>query len=372
MVFWSSSRTNLQVDGLRAAEKQLMKLAGLDSSTFRIFDTGIPRFRVPLTKHSDKIYMSYPDEYIMHGIEVTNRSECTPRHSSPLVLLHGYYNGGAYFYRNFQGLTKYFPKIFALDLLGWGLSSRPAFTASTTEQAEDFFVESLEAWREEHKIERMILAGHSMGGYLGVAYCERYPERVDRLILLSPVGVPDEDAQVIAQRQASLQSSWRGRALWGFYSTLFGRQYSMGDVLRRLPSGRSRAFLQNYVENRLPAIEDPNEQQALTDYLYHNATLPGSGEYALHRILTPHIFAQRPLVHRIPRLKVNHISFLYGEHDWMDPGGGVDTKAAAAPHQTVQLYKVSHAGHLLMLENPEGFNRALTLAAESHRDYGVK
>ena len=36
----------------------------------------------------------------------------------------------------------------------------------------------------------MRLVGHSLGGYLAVAYAERFPERVERLVLLSPVGLP--------------------------------------------------------------------------------------------------------------------------------------------------------------------------------------
>ena len=32
-----------------------------------------------------------------------------------------------------------------------------------------------------------------MGGYMSVAYCEKYPERVERLILISPAGVPDDE-----------------------------------------------------------------------------------------------------------------------------------------------------------------------------------
>ncbi len=82
-------------------------------------------------------------------------------------------------------------------LLGFGLSSRPDFYDSiqstgkeptSVEGAESFFVDSLEEWRKAQNIEKMVLAGHSMGGYLSVAYTEKYPERVSKLILISPVG----------------------------------------------------------------------------------------------------------------------------------------------------------------------------------------
>ena len=35
-----------------------------------------------------------------------------------------------------------------------------------------------------------VLVGHSLGGYLSAQYNLRFPEKMTKLILLSPVGVP--------------------------------------------------------------------------------------------------------------------------------------------------------------------------------------
>ena len=66
----------------------------------------------------------------------------------------------------------------------------------------------------------MILAGHSFGGYMSVAYTEKYPQHVDKLILLSPVGVPDENDPAVQERIQKWQSSWRGSLFIGFFSTI--------------------------------------------------------------------------------------------------------------------------------------------------------
>lgn len=81
-----------------------------------------------------------------------------------------------------------------------GLSSRPSpqllHTSSSSSvpsrvaRAEHFFISSLEAWRQSVGVEKMILVGHSLGGYLASAYTVRYPERVSGLILVSPAGIP--------------------------------------------------------------------------------------------------------------------------------------------------------------------------------------
>jgi pimeloyl-ACP methyl ester carboxylesterase len=75
--------------------------------------------------------------------------------------------------------------VFAKDWMGYGLSSRPAFEPSGVTQTEEHFVGYMERWRRANDLDRMTLCGHSLGGYLCVAYAERFPERVDRLILVS-------------------------------------------------------------------------------------------------------------------------------------------------------------------------------------------
>jgi cardiolipin-specific phospholipase len=305
-------------------------------------------------------------------------------------------NGGAYFYRNFLGLSQYFTKIYALDQLGWGLSSRPSFSKyftsaesllsntdkeSTTNTenldpkdsdkknamvkiAESFYVESLAAWRKVMKIDSMVLAGHSMGGLIAVAYTEKYPQHVHQLILISPVGVPEETPEMIQARYERV--TWRFR----LYEYLF-MYISLGDILRSLPESIGKKWIHDYVLRRLPAITDHKEQAAVSEYLYcNNGLLPGSGEYCLPKLLKPSVFGHLPLIHRIPLLSVQSCSFLYGEVDWMDVNGGLGVDQACIQRKntnlsapSIDVYQVSNAGHLLMLENSEEFNNGLILAS---------
>ena len=44
--------------------------------------------------------------------------------------------------------------------------------------------------RRDLGIQRMILFGHSFGGYFSALYTMKYPQYVERLVLASPVGMP--------------------------------------------------------------------------------------------------------------------------------------------------------------------------------------
>jgi len=63
----------------------------------------------------------------------------------------------------------------ALIILGFARSSRPFFSKDPLE-AENQFIDSLEEWRKIMGLEKVILLGHSMGGFLASSYALRYPD----------------------------------------------------------------------------------------------------------------------------------------------------------------------------------------------------
>lgn len=60
--------------------------------------------------------------------------------------------------------------------LGFGRSSRPTFSSDAM-QAEKQLVKSIEEWRREMNIPKMILLGHSMGGFLATSYAMSHPDK---------------------------------------------------------------------------------------------------------------------------------------------------------------------------------------------------
>lgn len=272
-----------------------------------------------------------------------------------LVILHGYGAGLGFFYKNFEGLSR--PKgwhLYALDMLGMGRSSRPPFKihAKSKEaqirEAEDWFIDSLEEWRKKKNIDKMTLVGHSMGGYMAVCYALKYPGRLNKLILASPVGIPEDPYAVKADMPEPPDSTLASEFTQDQESE--SRQQNLGDNNDFL-NAQSRAEKDQAKQapnsNRLPASKGdtprrplpkwltylwdanispfslvrwsgplgprlvsgwtsrrfshlpPEEALALHDYSYSLFKLRGSGEYALAYILAPGAFARSPLIKRI-------------------------------------------------------------------------
>ena len=73
------------------------------------------------------------DNFI-HTVEVSNvKAKSTGK--DPVVIMHGYGNGIGYLFRNLLPLSASLPnrKIFGIDMLGFGLSSRPDFYESVSQ-----------------------------------------------------------------------------------------------------------------------------------------------------------------------------------------------------------------------------------------------
>jgi cardiolipin-specific phospholipase len=161
--------------------------------------------------HSERVPLGKPKHYLNTlAIESTSPSPDAP---PPAVLLHGYGAGLGFFFLNFPALARWAgmrgTSVYAVDWLGMGRSARVPFRVRAkrddipgrVQEAESFFVESLEEWRERAGLEKMTLVGHSLGAYFSTVYALRYPQRVHRLILLSPAGVPRDPNNTVPSRE---------------------------------------------------------------------------------------------------------------------------------------------------------------------------
>ena len=120
----------------------------------------------------------------------------------PLVLLHGTGGGLACFYKQYRRLVQRCI-VYAIDIPGFGLSSRLRFSGDI-EACETQLKEIVEQWRVKMELDKMVLVGHSLGGYISAIYAIKHHERVARLILIDSWGIVPEKEEVNAKSQGLL------------------------------------------------------------------------------------------------------------------------------------------------------------------------
>ena len=305
----------------------------------------------PRQWHSDLVKLSGKNR-ALNEFSVERLDE---KSDQTLVMLHGYGAGLGFFYKNFEGLSRVQGwKVYALDLLGMGRSSRPPFRLRSKDrqqcitEAEDWFVDALEEWRVKRKIHKFTLLGHSLGGYMAVAYALKYPGHLNKLVLASPVGIPEDPYAVNAEMPDPSESTmaneftqdqdegikhtsnWKNseRPETGdnnnFLNARKKREEAVQDEDKKNAPRRSLPkwltylwdanispfslvrwsgplgprFVSGWTSRRFSHLE-PEEAQALHTYAYSLFRQRGSGEYALAYILAPGAFARSPLIRRI-------------------------------------------------------------------------
>lgn len=88
-------------------------------------------------------------------------------------------------------------RIVTIDLLGHGESDCLGYVHSMEENANAVY-EVL----KHLKIEKAIILGHSMGGYVGLAFAELYPKHIQKLVLLNSTSKEDSAEKKLNRTRA--------------------------------------------------------------------------------------------------------------------------------------------------------------------------
>ena len=114
----------------------------------------------------------------------------------PVVLLHGFPNDGTA-WDTIQAALAHKYLLLIPDLPGAGKSPLPA-TALTLGLMAGAIKEMLEA----EKIEKAIIAGHSMGGYTALEFASMYPQNVAGISLVHSSAFPDTEEKKETRKKA--------------------------------------------------------------------------------------------------------------------------------------------------------------------------
>jgi pimeloyl-ACP methyl ester carboxylesterase len=258
----------------------------------------------------------------------------------PLVMLHGHGGGVGVWLYNLDVLARHF-RVYAVDWLGWGRSERPQFTGRTSESARNWWLNSLEDWRQAMGLADFILLGHSLGGWLAAEYAMRYARHVQRLILVNAAGIVEDVTYsrslfyyVSPQRMVQAVGVLGPRLV----------AYGCSDQMERCPY----------------------DGVALLEYYYWLSRAPLSGQVAFERILTPRRWCL-PLLPRADRLTVP-TTILWGMRDqllWLNHA--LEYQSCLPNSRLVLLPDGAHSPHS---EDPGRFNEEVVKAAKVAYPFG--
>ena len=104
-----------------------------------------------------------------------------------IVFLHGFLENQKMWEAFVPELSKKY-RIITIDLLGHGNSESLGYVHSMEDNADVVY-----AVLAELRIRKAALVGHSMGGYVALAFAELYPEAVKGLVLLNSTSRADSE-----------------------------------------------------------------------------------------------------------------------------------------------------------------------------------
>jgi pimeloyl-ACP methyl ester carboxylesterase len=121
---------------------------------------------------------------------------------APVLLVHGLGNNAHRDWRNAIPALVATYRVIAIDLPGFGASE-----ALTEGLSFDGLAATLDEVLRVRQVERAHVVGHSLGGALGLHFAWRYPQRVERLVLVDVAGILQRSVYARALMQGSVAAT---------------------------------------------------------------------------------------------------------------------------------------------------------------------
>jgi pimeloyl-ACP methyl ester carboxylesterase len=261
---------------------------------------------LPRVELESRYSHGFADFREIDGVRLHVRAE-GPVNAPVVILVHGFGASLQSFDAWSRGLRDY--RVIRLDLPGFGLSA----VDPTDDYTDRRSLQLLLALMDSMNIERATLAGHSIGGRIAWKFAAAHPERIDRLVLISPDGFASP----------------------GFE---YGKAAEVPAMLGLMRYALPKSVLKM---NLLPGYADPD---FVTDALltrYHDLVLaPGARAAMLRRLQQTVLEDPVPILASI-RMPV---LLLWGEQDAMIPIANAEDYLRALPQ--ARIVRIPGVGHL--------------------------
>ncbi len=236
----------------------------------------------------------------------------------PLVLIHGFPLDHTLWHPQLRGLAKS-ARVITPDLRGFGNSPRPRGPVTMERHALD-----VKELLDHLGIDRAVIGGLSMGGYVALAFAELFPKALAGLLLCNTRAVADGEAARKTRETVALRAVEEGMAALAPVMV-----HPLLSAATRNAKPELAGFIEAMIGRQAPA---------------------GVAASSRGMAIRPDRRPCLPKIH-VPALVVT------GSDDTLIPPAESEAMAALLPD--AQLVVVPKAGHLSNLEAPEAFNRAV-------------
>lgn len=255
----------------------------------------------------------------------------------PLVLLHGFGASLGHWRHNISAIAQGGYRVFALDLLGFGASDKPAIAYSMElweELVKDFWTD---------KIQRpTVWVGNSIGGLLALMLAARSPDRTAGAVLLNCAGGlnhrPEELNPLLRLVMGTFAQAVNTPVIGPLLFNVIRRKRNIRNTLCQV-YGNPAAVTDDLVEMLHRPACDPGAQAVFAAIL---SAPPGPMPAEL-----------LPAVH-------GPLLVLWGEADpWTPIDGATPYRQLATVDARVQFQAIADTGHCPHDERPEIVNTAI-------------
>ena len=248
---------------------------------------------------------------------------------TPLVFIHGISAGASSFMwrKNFDALAQEFP-VYALDLLGFGFSDKPAAAPFSA----DLYVELISDFIREVAGGRANIVASSLGASYVVRVADEHPELINSMILNAPGGYDT----------LNTRPGMAGAAFYGLLqSPVLGTSFY--NVMASERSIRDYARKTLFYDNR--RVTD-----RLVAHLYATSHQSGA-QHAIAALLSGYLNADMRLA--FSRLS-QRVVLVWGKQDPTNPVSGATTLLQLNPNASLQVF--DYCRMMPEQEHPEKFN----------------
>ena len=238
---------------------------------------------------------------------------------TPVLLVHGFPFNLTMWRPQIDALGERF-RLIAPDLKGAGESEGPDDDSA---YSMDSYADELKGLIDELGLDRVVLAGLSMGGYIAFAFARKYPDALAGLVLADTRAEADPPEGV--EKRSKQQEQVRAEGIKGLSETLTGA----------LVSDHTKANRPEAVDAVRRAMDNP--ARSFTGELEAMKTRPDSTD-GLTKINAPTLI-------------------IVGENDGVTP-----PEASRKLHEHItgsRLVVIPNVGHVSNIESPDEFNDAL-------------